>query len=112
MRINDILDAVNTVIDIERVVKGIKARGHFVSTIEIKKSIGPYKKACIRILYVDVDNNTNTIFVATDYTDRTLTENIDKFILIAEKQAMVKFITICHESDNWNKLIEGKYGTE
>lgn len=112
MKINDILDCVNGVLESERVIRNLDVRGHFVATIEVKRSMGPYKQAYVNIIYVDTANKTSFPFVTSSTMERALIDHMDVFLETASKHALVKFIYMCHEKDNWEKLIEGKYGTE
>lgn len=112
MRFNDILDAVNTAVEGERVIKDLFVKGHLVSTMEIKKSMGPYKQAYIRIIYVNTDTSTNFDFLTCTYMGKAPVDKMEEFILEAEKSALLKLIVTLHDKDIWQSLIEGRYGTE
>lgn len=112
MKINDVLECYNAALDNERIHRELNVKGHFVSTMEIKKSMGPYKQAFINIIYIDIDHKTNRQFVSSSWMERALIDDINKFTETAEKQALIKFIIACNENDVWKKVIEGKYGIE
>lgn len=112
MKFNDILDSVNTAIEGERVIRDLFVRGHLVSTMEIKKSMGPYKQSYIRIVYVNLDTNTNFEFLTCTYMGKAPVDKIDEFIFEAEKNALLKLIITLHDKDIWQALIEGRYGTK
>ncbi|MBQ9391970.1 MAG: hypothetical protein IJU02_07245 [Lachnospiraceae bacterium] len=108
MKINDVLECFNAALDSERINKGIKAKGHFVSTMEIKRSMGPYKQAHVTIIYIDLDRKANIPFITSSWTERALVEHLETFKEKAEMQTLIKFIISCNGC--WQQLIEGKYG--
>lgn len=112
MKFNDILDAVNTALEGERVMKDLFVRGHLVSTMEIKKSMGPYKQSYIKVIYVNLDNNKNYDLLTSTYMDKAPVDKMDEFILKAEKNALLKLFITLHTPSIWQSLIEGKYGAE
>lgn len=112
MKFSDILDAVNTALEGERVMKDLFVRGHLVSTMEIKKSMGPYKQSYIKVIYVNLDTNENYDFLTSTYMDKAPVDKMDEFILNSEKNALLKLVVTLHTPGIWQSLIEGKYGTK
>lgn len=112
MKFNDILDSVNTALEGERVIKDLFVRGHLVSTMEIKKLMGPYKQSYIKIVYVNLDESKNIEFLTSTYMGKAPVDKMDEFILESEKRALLKLIITLHTPGIWQSLIEGKYGTE
>ena len=49
MKINSVLEAINRALDEERAKRSLDIKGHFTSTMNIKKSMGPYKQCYINI---------------------------------------------------------------
>lgn len=112
MKFSDILDVVNTALEGERALKDLFVKGHLVSTMEIKKSMGPYKQSYIKIIYVNLDTEKNHDFLTSTYMDKAPVDKIKEFIAESENKALLKLVITLHTPGIWQSLIEGKYGTE
>lgn len=112
MRINEVLECANKAIDEIRNKKNINARGHFVSTTEIQKAMGPYKQCATRIVYVNLDKHSTSAFCGASIMERCLSENEEKMIKKVETQALTQFFIYQHMEDIWEQIIKGEYGTE
>lgn len=112
MRINEVLECANKAIDEIRNKKNINARGHFVSTTEIQKAMGPYKQCVTRIVYVNLDKHSTNTFCGASIMERCLSENEEKMIKKVETQALTQFFIYQHMENVWEQIIKGEYGTE
>ena len=109
MRINDVLEALNKSIDIEREHKEIKVLGHFTSYTNIEKAIGPYKRISIHINYINKSRKAIP-FVGVCLTERCLTDKEDKAIAKAEIEVLIRLFSKYKEE--YKEIVEGTYGTE
>lgn len=109
MKLNDVLDCFNTAIEGERVTRNLNVKGHLVSAIEIRKSMGPYKQSYIYINYVDRETGNNYRVLTDTFMDRVPTDELDAFIMKSEKQALLKLIVILRDNDMWNSIVNGTY---
>lgn len=112
MRIDDVLECLNKTLDELRARRGITTKGHFISTMNIKKSMGPYKQCYIIIYYVNLDTKINTPFTEGTYMERVLVDRVEDFIKVAEQYALTKFFIMCNEPNLWESIIIGEYGSK
>lgn len=112
MRINEVLECANKAIDEIRKKESINAKGHFVSTTEIKKAMGPYKQCVVGIVYINLDKHSTYAFCGASIMERCLSENEEKIIKKAEAQALTQFFMYQHMENIWEQIIKGEYGTE
>lgn len=112
MRINEVLEALNRAIDEQRGIRGLNIVGHFTSTMNIKKSMGPYKQCYVSIVYVKPEDKEVIPFCEGSYMERVLVDRVEEFINIAEQQALTKFFIRCHEPNLWEDILTGEYGNK
>ena len=112
MKINSVLEAINRALDEERAKRSLDIKGHFTSTMNIKKSMGPYKHCYINIVYVNPVTKEVKNFCEGSYMERVLVDRVEDFIDIAEQYALTKFFIHCHEPNLWEDIIKGEYGTK
>lgn len=112
MRINEVLECANKAIDEIRKKENIDAKGHFVSTTEIRKAMGPYKQCIVEIMYINLDRHNTHAFCGASIMERCLSENEEKIIKKAETQALTQFFVYQHTDSIWEQIIKGEYGTE
>lgn len=112
MKINNVLEAINRALDEERIKRSLDIKGHFTSTMNIKKSMGPYKQCYINIVYVNPTTKEVKNFCEGTYMERVLVDRVEDFIDIAEQYALTKFFIRCHEPNLWEDIIKGEYGTK
>lgn len=67
IKINDILECVNRVLDKERLAKNLEVRGHFVHVLNIEKHIGTIKTFHARVDFVNHWGVVSTV-VGLDYS--------------------------------------------
>lgn len=112
MKIDDVLECLNKTLDEIRAKKGYTTKGHFISTMNIKKSMGPYKQCYITIIYVNLDTKTTTPVSEGSYMERVLVDRVEEFVKVAEQYALTKFFIKLNEPNLWEDIIIGKYGSE
>lgn len=109
MKINEVLEAYNKVIDTLREEKGIKAKGHFVAVTNIKKSMGPYKQFYVHILYCDVTKNINYPFAGAQLMERCPAGQEEEILNKCELAALKSFFLYCQQEGILDKVIHNTY---
>lgn len=112
MKIDDVLECLNKTLDELRAKRSITTKGHFVSTMNIKKSMGPYKQCYITIIYVNLDSKINTPISEGTYMERVLVDRVEEFIGVAERYALTKLFIKLNEPNLWENIIIGEYGSK
>lgn len=112
MRFNDILNEINKVIEALRVTRELYIKGHLVSTMQIHKSMGPYKQFYLYIDYIDTDNNQSYRLLTNSLMAKAPSDKLEEIKIELEKSSLFKLITLLHDSNVWESIIEGKYGTK
>lgn len=112
MKIDDVLECLNKTLDELRAKRGITTKGHFVSTMNIKKSMGPYKQCYITIIYVNLDSKINTPVSEGTYMERVLVDRVEEFISVAERYALTKLFIKLNEPNLWENITIGEYGSK
>lgn len=112
MRLNEVLECANKAIDEIREGKGIMAKGHFVSTTEIRKSMGPYRQCDVRIVYVNLDEHKTIDFCTTSAMERCTIEDEKKLVKATEMKALKAFFTQQCITEIWQQIIGGEYGVK
>ena len=88
MKINDVIECVNKNIDMEREMRKIQAKGHFVFYLNYEKKIGQIKEVHAYIQYVKFsveDNGKPYDVVAIHHTESYPNEKIEE---LKEKVAL------------------------
>lgn len=105
MKINDVLETINSILEAERTKRGLHLRGHFVSVVDVQKAMGPYKKYHISVIYVDIDNKENIDFVSKYYTHKSPKGTEEKTRILVEVEVLEPFFT--NIINNWENIVKG-----
>ena len=105
MKINDVLEAINSTLETERTKRSLNVKGHFVAVIEIQKALGQYKKYHVSIIYIDISNKENIDFISKYYTHKTPKEKEDKVKTTVECEVLIPFFSKVIE--NWENIVKG-----
>lgn len=106
MKINDVLECLNKVLDSER-GEDSKVQGHLIAMTEIKKSMGPYKHAYTHIYYIDLNNKEKYEYCTGDVMDRCTIDKEDKLKEKSEKAALTKLFRRITSPKLWDELLTG-----
>ena len=110
MIINEVLESYNKAIDKMRNIRDINVRGHFASTTELEKAMGPCKQCTVKIVYVDLDKNRNCEFCQHIVKERCLTDEEGVLVKKTELEALTLFFLRLRMLGIWEQVINGNYG--
>lgn len=106
MKINDILEKVNKLLDQQRELEGIDTKGHFIGTMTLRKSMGPYKQCTIEISYVNMTNSTITSVIKSTLMERVANDD-NPIIDSTTADAVSKFLVKVGSNNSWEDIKRG-----
>ena len=112
MKINDILECLNTVMDNERQQSNIDAKGHFVAVTSITKKFANIKECAIDVNYINLDTGELTKLIHVSEIDKCNTGDEDKLIKKTTKAAIEKVFKLSLDTDTMEDIIHGLRTTE
>lgn len=104
MKLNDILETINTSLDYQRSYRQIYAEGHFVTHAEVKKLIGNYRDVTV---YIDFFNGELTLPVVK-VNHKMQGDNIEEVELTA-LQYLINILTNGKGPLEYKQFLEGSY---
>lgn len=106
MKLNDVLEAFNKALDIERKEGGI---GHFISTLKSKKLMGNYREYTLNIYYVNKEKDTIPFVTGRKIEQLIVPE--DFIITAIEVEALCTFFSAIRKGGDalYNQLVTGSY---
>lgn len=107
MKINDILEKVNKLLDKQREIEHINTKGHFIGTMTLRKSMGPYKQCTVEISYVNMTNSTITPIIKSTLMERVANNEDNPIIDNTTTDAISKFIVKTASDNNWENIKKG-----
>ena len=112
MKTDNIIEALNKVVDKARKDFNFDAKGHLVAVTNIEKLMGQYKKCTIRVEYVNLDKKKNELFAEVDYTDKCPSGEEDKLIEKTQEILLKKLFSIILNESSIEDVIHGFYTTK
>ena len=109
MKTNNIIEALNKVVDKARKDFNLNINGHFVAVTTIDKLKGQYKKCAIRVEYINLDKKENELFAEVDYTDKCPSGEEAKLIEKTQEILLEKLFSIILNELSIEDVIHGLY---
>ena len=109
MKISQVLEAYNKVVDNFREAEGIEANGHFVLLEDIKKAMGSYKQFTVTILYHNMDKNVNYPFVGAQLIEKCPSGKEEEAMCKCELRALVNFFAYCRSEKVFDSVLNNTY---
>lgn len=106
MKLNDVLEAFNKSLDIERKEGGV---GHFISVEKSKKLLGNYREFTVIIYYVNSNKDTIPFVVGRRVEQLVVPEEV--IIANIEVEALCTFFSAIKQGGDslYNQLVTGSY---
>ena len=111
MRSNDIIDAANLFLKDKRIQYHTNINGHFVLHISVENKIGPMKKYCYRVFFVNKDLKPCSVGDVALVLQARDGQEAEKYRQMDMKLTRLMFTIF--NSEGWLKhFILGDYGTD